>query len=349
MIIGLTFDLRAAYLAAGFDKEETAEFDRGDTITSLEAALRELGHETVRIGHARELVRRLAAGECWDLVFNIAEGLRGPAREAQIPSILDVYDIPYTFSDPLVMAVSLHKGITKSIIRDAGLPTADFHIVRRLSDLIAMRLTYPLFAKPVAEGTGKGVSPASRIKSPSQLESTCADLLEKYDQPVLLETFLPGREFTVGVVGEGETTRALGTLEIVLLQDAEPDVYSYANKERCEDLVEYRRVVAIEHPIVEEVERIACQAWKVLGGRDAGRIDLRCDAAGRPNFLEANPLAGIHPEHSDLPMLCSRIGMPYTLLVEHIVNSAALRIRARDIRLKRLDEIDSPREVATPR
>src|SRR3954467_9200499 len=102
MIIGLTYDLRAAYLAAGFSDHETAEFDRGETIALLEEALQELGHDTVRIGHARELIRRLAAGERWDLVFNIAEGLRGPAREAQIPAILDVYEIPYTFSDPLV-------------------------------------------------------------------------------------------------------------------------------------------------------------------------------------------------------------------------------------------------------
>src|SRR5438105_959798 len=153
MIIGLTFDLRADYLAAGFGEEETAEFDRPDTITSLENALRELGHEPVRIGHARQLVHQLAAGHRWDLVFNIAEGLRGSAREAQIPAILEVYEIPYTFADPLVMSLSLHKGMTKSVVRDAGVPTADFHVVRRLSDVADVRLAYPLFAKPIAEGT----------------------------------------------------------------------------------------------------------------------------------------------------------------------------------------------------
>src|SRR5436190_5695394 len=229
MIIGLTFDLRAAYLAAGFSEDETAEFDRPDTITSLEAVLHELGHKTVRIGHARQLVRRLASGERWDLVFNIAEGLRGPAREAQIPAILDVYDIPYTFSDPLVMALSLHKGMTKSVVRAAGIPTADFHVVRQPSDLADVRLAYPIFAKPIAEGTGKGVTPASKVTSSDQLPAVCTDLLEKFQQPVLLEEYLPGREFTVGIVGEGETTRALGTLEIVLLDQAEPEVYSYVN------------------------------------------------------------------------------------------------------------------------
>lgn len=336
MIIGLTFDLRAAYLAAGFSEEETAEFDRPDTIASLEAALHELGHTAVRIGHARQLVRRLAAGERWDLVFNIAEGLRGPAREAQIPAILDVYDIPYTFSDPLVMALSLHKGITKAVVRSAGVPTPDFELIQDGVELEGVRLTYPLFAKPNAEGTGKGVTPASKISSPDQLKMVCTELLETFQQPVLLEEYLPGREFTVGIVGEGESTRALGTLEIVLLDRAEPEVYSYVNKERCEELVEYR-LISSQDPLVAECERIACAAWKALGGRDAGRIDLRCDAAGRPHFLEANPLAGLHPEHSDLPMLCTRLGMPYTSLVECIVASASQRVRPRDQRLERLD------------
>jgi D-alanine-D-alanine ligase len=335
MIIGLTFDLRAAYLAAGFSVEETAEFDRPDTITSLEAALHELGHKTVRIGHARQLVRRLAAGERWDLVFNIAEGLRGPAREAQIPAILDVYDIPYTFSDPLVMALSLHKGMTKAVVRAAGIPTPDFQLVDHLN-LEHVRLRYPLFAKPNAEGTGKGVTPASKITLPDQLKIVCAELLATFQQPVLLEEYLPGREFTVGIVGEGDSTRPLGTLEIVLLQTAEPEVYSYVNKERCEDLVEYR-LVSSQDPLIAECERIACDAWRAVGGRDAGRIDLRCDAAGRPHFLEANPLAGLHPEHSDLPMLCTRIGMSYKSLVECIVASASRRVRPRDERLERLD------------
>jgi D-alanine-D-alanine ligase len=238
MRIGLTYDLRDAYLAAGYSEEETAEFDRADTITAIEDALIELGHETDRIGHARELIERLAAGDRWDLVFNICEGLNGLGREAQVPAILDVYGIPYTFSDPLVMSVCLDKGITKCLIEKAGLPTPRFAVVEDVSKLGDLPdLSYPLFAKPIAEGTGKGVTPASRISDPKQLASVCAELLERYHQPVLLEEFLPGREFTVGLLGTGEDAVSLGTLEIVLLDQAEPDVYSYINKERCEDLV----------------------------------------------------------------------------------------------------------------
>ena len=129
MKIGITYDLRDEYLAEGYGEEETAEFDRADTIDAIETALRELGHETDRIGNARELVQRLARGDRWDLVFNICEGLRGAGREAQVPAILDVYEIPYTFADPCVMSVCLDKGVTKSVVRSAGLPTPQFAVV----------------------------------------------------------------------------------------------------------------------------------------------------------------------------------------------------------------------------
>src|SRR5215510_14942613 len=161
MHIGITYDLRADYLALGYSEEETAEFDHGDTIDGIDGALCELGHTTDRVGNARQLVARLAAGDRWDLVFNICEGLHGLAREAQVPALLDVYGIPCTFSDALRMALCLHKGMTKDVVRAAGVPTPAFAVVERLEDLDGLALEYPLFAKPVAEGTGKGVSPAS--------------------------------------------------------------------------------------------------------------------------------------------------------------------------------------------
>ena len=212
MRIGLTYDLRADYLAAGYGEEETAEFDRPDTVDAIEGALRDLGHEPDRIGNAWRLVERLAQGDRWDLVFNFAEGLFGIGREAQVPAILDLYQIPYTFSDPLVMALSLHKGMTKAVVRHAGIPTPDYAVIERLEDLDRVSLSFPVFAKPVAEGTGKGIGPASKIGDPATLRQVCKDLLERYRQPVLVETFLPGREFTVGLVGTGADAEVLGTL-----------------------------------------------------------------------------------------------------------------------------------------
>ena len=322
MVIGLTYDLRSAYLAMGYSEEETAEFDRESTIDALAGALAELGHRVVRIGHARQLVERLGGGERWDLVFNICEGLKGIAREAQVPAILEVYGIPYTFSDPLIMSLCLHKGMAKTVVGAAGVPTPRFVVLKSLDELDAVSMNPPLFVKPVGEGTGKGVDPSSIIHDTPSLYERCAHLLRRFGQPVLIEEYLPGRELTVGLLGTGDEAEVLGTLEIVLLGGAEPDVYSYVNKEECEQVVEYRLVRAESDDTVREAETIALAAWRALGCRDGGRIDLRCDARGKPQFLEANPLAGLHPSHSDLPMLCTALGIPYTTLIDRIVQSS---------------------------
>ncbi|MCA9263402.1 MAG: hypothetical protein KDA60_06115 [Planctomycetales bacterium] len=353
MHIALTYDLRDDYLAAGYGELETAEFDRPDTIDALDDALKSLGHETVRIGHLRNLVSALARGDRWDLVFNICEGLRGAGREGQVPAVLDAYDIPYTFADPAVMAVCLHKALAKMVVRDAGLPTPRFAVVEDESQLSAPAfvkslesLQLPLFVKPVAEGTGKGIGPESRIDRREQVAEQCADLLRQYRQPVLIEEYLPGREFTVGIVGTGEQSRCLGTLEINLLGGAEPGVYSYVNKERCEELVHYQLVRESEEPQVLRCQEIALAAWRALGCRDGGRIDLRCDAEGRPQFLEANPLAGLHPSHSDLPMLATAIGMSYVHLVGEIVDSALTRCHDAKVNADSAKRLTICREVS---
>ncbi|MCE5269141.1 MAG: D-alanine--D-alanine ligase [Planctomycetaceae bacterium] len=326
MNIGITYDLREDYLAEGYGEEETAEFDRPATIEGIDGALQELGYQTDRIGHARNLIGRLAQGDRWDLVFNIAEGLHGVAREAQVPAILDVYQIPYTFSEPLVLSLTLHKGLTKTIVRQAGVPTPDFAVVEQLSDVDGVDLPFPLFAKPVAEGTSKGISAASRIHDRQSLRARCEELLRQFRQPVLIETFLSGREFTVGITGTGAEAKVLGTMEILLLAGAEAEVYSYNNKQQYEDLVRYRLVKPKEDAVVAQVEEIALQSWAALDVRDGGRIDFRCDGEGRPSFLEVNPLPGLHPQHSDLPILCRFLGVPYTELIDRIVRSAVRRL-----------------------
>ncbi|MBI4792519.1 MAG: ATP-grasp domain-containing protein [Deltaproteobacteria bacterium] len=324
MKFGMTYDLRADYLAAGYGEEETAEFDRPDTIDAIETALQGLGHETVRIGNIQSLVQRLAAGERWDMVFNIAEGLYGFGREAAVPALLDAYRIPYTFSDPLMLSVTLHKAMAKHVIRDLGLPTPDFAVVRTPQDLAGINLPYPLFAKPIAEGTGKGVTAASKIAAHDQLESICRDLLATYRQPVLIETFLPGREFTVGIVGNGAKARSIGIMEVVLLENSDPDVYSYRNKEICEEVVEYR---AVDDTEAREAVELALKVWHGLDCRDSGRVDLRSDANGRPSFIEINPIAGLHPEHSDLCIIAGKFGMSYQQLIREIVDAAISRMK----------------------
>ncbi len=322
MRVGLTYDLRDHYLAQGYGAEAIAEFDSIDTIEAIEAALRRRGLDTDRIGTVRQLAGRLVAGHRWDLVFNIAEGLAGVGREAQVPALLDAYELPYTFSDPLVMALTLHKGMAKHVVRDKGVPTAPFAVVESLGDIAGLDLPFPLFAKPVAEGTGKGVSPASRVTSPAALRRICRQLLDRYRQPVLVETFLPGREFTVGITGTGAGASPIAVMEVTLNEQAESGVYSYVNKEACERLVDYRLV---EDDEANAAIAVAVDAWRALGCRDGGRVDLRSDAAGRPAFLEVNPLAGLHPTHSDLPVMCTLAGIAYDTLIGRIVESALRR------------------------
>jgi D-alanine-D-alanine ligase len=326
MIVGLTYDLRADYLAAGYGEEETAEFDRPDTIDAIERALIELGHRTERIGNVRRLVDQLADGRRWDLVFNIAEGLRGIGRESQVPALLDAYDIPYTFSDPVVTGLTLHKGLTKHVLRDQGVPTADFAVVESEADIDRIKLPYPLFAKPVGEGTAKGITPASKMNNAAELRAQCRHLLATFHQPVLVETYLPGREVTVGITGTGRHARAIGTLDIVFLDTAEAHGYTYVNKENCEDRCKY---ALAKGDIAAEAEELSLRTWRGLGCRDAGRVDLRADAQGRLRVMEINPLPGLHPEHSDLPILCTAAGVPYLELIRAIVDSASRRVHMR--------------------
>jgi D-alanine-D-alanine ligase len=326
MRIGITYDLRSYYLSAGFNEQDTAEFDRDDTLDAIENTLQNLGHDTDRIGNARQLIDRLAQGDRWELVFNIAEGMYGIGREAQVPAILDVYNIPYTFSDPLVMSLTLHKGMTKRIIRDAGIPTSDFCVVEKKGDEKEVTFSPPFFIKPVAEGTGKGISSQSIIRFVEDLDRACSMMRRQFRQPVLVESYLSGREFTVGILGTGVNARILGSMEVILLDNAEPGVYSYINKEKCEELVDYRPAKPETDLSVRRSEQIALQAWQVLGCRDAGRIDIRCDEAGDPFFLEVNPLAGLHPDHSDLPIIGKMVNLSYPSLIEQIILSAEKRI-----------------------
>ncbi len=324
MHIGITYDLRDDYLREGYGHEETAEFDRVDTIDGIDAALKSLGHGTDRIGNVRHLVRRLASGDTWDLVFNIAEGMYGVGREAQVPALLDAYRIPYTFSDPLVLALTLHKGLTKTVIRAAGIPTADFAVIEDPADLQSLDLQLPLFAKPVAEGTGKGISGSSRVDTHEQLSLLCTKLMHEFHQPVLVETYLPGREFTAGIVGTDNDAAVIGVMEVLFRNHHEGEkIYSYHSKSNYEELIDY---VIPEREVVQACSDLALAAWRTLGCRDGGRVDIRMDSLDRPNFIEVNPLAGLNPVHSDLPIICRLLGIPFQDLIARILDSAMQRI-----------------------
>ena len=245
---------------------------------------------------------------------------------AEVPAVLDAFEIPYTFSDTLVAAVTLHKGMTKHLLRDQGIPTAPFQVIEELSQLDSLTLEFPLLAKPVAEGTSKGIGSDAVARDLPALRKLCQRLLATYRQPVIVEGFLPGRELTVGLVGTGDQAKSIGALDISLLAGADAEVCTFRNKEECETLVHYRVVDDAES---QAAEAIALRAWRALGARDAGRVDLRANAAGEFQVLEVNPLSGMHPSHSDLPILWTQGGRSYVELIAEIVASARVRVRAR--------------------
>ena len=321
MRIGFTYDLRDDYLRQGYSEEEAAEFDVAETIDAIESALKSLGHAVDRIGGVKPLAARLAAGDRWDLVFNYAEGAFGFAREAQVPALLDAFRVPYTFSDGLVFALTLHKGHTKHVVRGLGLPTPDFAVVSSAGEAARVQLPYPLFVKPVASGSSIGISAASYVAEPAALAAVCERMIEKYRQPALVETYLPGRELTVGISGTGSRATVLGVLEVVFTADAEAHGYSYANKK----LVHARYRIADDATAAAAAD-IALRAWTGLGCRDLGRVDCRCDATGRPQFLEVNPLAGLHPVLGDVVILAGLVGVGYETLIGSVVSSAAERL-----------------------
>jgi len=324
--IGFTYDLKADYQALGFGEHAVAEFDTEVTVDAISGALESLGHEVVRIGHVKALAARLVAGERWDLVFNIAEGVAGFGRESQVPALLDAYDIPYTFSDPLVCALTLHKGMAKRIARGCGVPTPDFALVTTVAEAAAVDLPLPLFVKPVAEGTSKGVTAKSLVTTRAALVEVCAELLAEYREPVLVEEFLSGREFTVGILGTGGGARALATLEVQLRERADAAVYSYRNKAQWRELVDYRLLDA--GALRRDVEDVALASWRCLGCRDAGRVDVRLDSTGKAQLLEVNALAGLTPGHSDLPLMAALKGVEYEALIAEILRCTTARLAA---------------------
>jgi D-alanine-D-alanine ligase len=318
MRVGFTYDLKDDYLAAGFDKETCAEFDSIETIDAIDDFLTSRGCITERIGNLQSLTRMLLAGKRWDLVFNIAEGMYGRGREAQVPALLDAWQIPYIFSDPLVLALTLDKGLTKRVVRDAGLPTAAFCSIAEGEPYPSLP-AFPLFVKPIAEGTGKGVTARSLVQDEKILQAAVADIHARFRQAAIVESYLPGREFTVGITGTGKQAQIIGVMEIHFLKTADSCGYTYDNKQMYEDRVRYE---AVSDPEAVAAGNVALNAWRILECRDGGRVDIRSDAHHQPQFLEVNPLAGLHPVLGDLVILSKLFGVTYTELLSRILDSA---------------------------
>jgi D-alanine-D-alanine ligase len=301
--------------------DETAEFDKQETVDAIDNSLKQMGHETEPIGNVFQLIEAIAAGKKWDIVFNIAEGLYGDGRESVVPAILDQYKIPYVFSGPVIMGLSLNKHLAKLVVAAAGVPVSPGCLITESKDLNKCKLKYPLFVKPVSEGTGKGITEKSLVNSSEELAKMVEWILTEFRQPALVEEYLPGREFTVGVVGYKEEAAAIGGMEVMTANNLP---YSVEVKENYQNYCKYK---PLDTDIIDECKSVALSAWKALNAVDAGRVDLKADRNGKICFIEANPLAGLNPIHSDLPILSRMYGIEYQTLMEMIMKSAIKRMK----------------------
>lgn len=329
MRIGVTYTL-VDDNAAPFDVPEdfNAELENENTITGLCESIQGLGHSVTRIGGIEKLVEFLVKGDKVDLIFNIAEGIWGNAREAQIPAILDAYRIPYTFSDPVTLAICLDKSVTKRLWLSYNLPTAPFIVLDSLKaiDLLqknnGSNIGFPLFVKPLREGSSKGVSTSSVVYDFNELRKNSVNILQNYHEPVIAEKFLEGREFTVAVLGNGAEAKILGAMEINVTDNG-LNIYGYEQKEEYLSRVTYQLVTETE--LLAKLSTLALSAYHSVKCLDAGRVDIRLDNTGVPFLLEINPLPGLDKEHSDLPIIGRMVGCSYEAIIASIIDSASAR------------------------
>lgn len=339
MNIGLVFDLRPEHPISdkrGFGHPLPGQAE-AEAVEALRLGLEALGFEVDAVGSAKSLAAALAKGHSWDLAFCVATGGTGTGREALAPALLEAYGVPYVFSDPLVMALCQSRPVCKRLVRDLGLPTPDFVVLRSEKDAAGLPLPYPVYAKPAdrgaARGLGRSAGSGARAADRKELAALCRTLQKNLKLPVLAEEFLPGREFVVGVIGSGELARPLGVMETVgpEAQLAEGFAGAALPHASClgafhADQPEESGNAPLNDCAAQEAVRLALDVWRGLGGRDAGLVRVRQDATGRACFLEASPLPGLHPQRSDLPRLCAMHGASYQDLLGMIVQSALERL-----------------------
>jgi D-alanine-D-alanine ligase len=312
-----------------------AEWDSAETIDAVATALSSYG-EVIRLEATEEFPERLRA-ERPDIVFNIAEGLHGSNREAHVPAICEFLDVPYSGSDPFTLSLCLHKARTKDVLTARGIPNAAFTLIdsdAALDRLARETKNFPLFLKPVQEGSSKGITEKNFVSSRDELVAQARFLLDTYQQPVIAEAFLPGAEFTCGVLGNGESAEVLPLVAINFgsLPSGAVPIYGYEAKwiwdTPSDPLDIFECPARIDGGLQAAIEEVVLRAYRVLGCRDWSRIDVRLDARGVPNIVEVNPLPGILPNPEDnscLPKAARAAGLSYDQLIQSALKHAAER------------------------
>ena len=328
MKIGLAYDLKDAIISTSLSPEDALEeYDSPETIETLTSTIESLGHSVIKLGGGREFISNIL-DEAVDFVFNISEGLGDyRSREAQVPSVLEMLGIPYSSSDPQCLAVCLDKPLTKSLVSAAGVRTPKWCVVKddsQLKTITSSDLPLPAFIKPAYEGSSKGIRLASKVESVVQARELTEELLEQYHQPVMIEEFISGNEVTVGMMGNNRPA-VLGIMRVLPKHKNTNFIYSLEIKRDWEHLVDYECPAHLESGISQEIADLSIRVFEELGCRDFARLDFKLDSKGVPYFLEINPLAGLNPKSSDLPIMAYKLGWTYQALIDAILNTALQR------------------------
>ncbi|HSY24047.1 MAG TPA: ATP-grasp domain-containing protein [Polyangiaceae bacterium] len=320
--IGLAFNMKRIASHDGDDRE--AEYDAPETIQAITQALQSHGHVVVPLEATPDFPRALTAANV-DAVFNIAEGMVGRSREAQVASLCELLGVPYTGSDSATLSICLDKSLAKRLL--VGIDTPAFQVL--LTGREKLRpLRYPVIVKPNQEGTSKGISSKSVCDDEGAVREVARDLIERYGQPALVEEYIFGRELTVGLLGE-RRPRALPPMEVVFLENRERPVYDYACKQQWQDHVRYECPAQLTKEELRAVERTCRATFTALGCRDVARVDIRLTPEGKVFVIEVNPLPGLTPDYSDLCLIANGAKIPYRTLIGEILSGAISRGRTR--------------------
>ena len=332
--IGITFNLKkntasdppehsAETEGRGSPPDTEAEFDSIDTIQEIQNALESTGLTVELYEASGELPIRLLQNKP-DIVFNIAEGIAGRGREAQVPAILNFLNIPFTGSDETALCIAMDKALAKRLAASYGVSTPDYELVKNGEALPETALSFPIIVKPNNEGSGKGISALSIVNDAAALRSLLEEKINAYKQDMLLEEYIRGREFTVGILGNAGNLCVFPPMEIIFT-DKHNSIYSYEVKKNFRRYVQYKCPADLSAGLRREIEAAAETIYRSFECKDFARIDFRLSPEGRLYFIEINPLPGLAPGYSDFPIIAEFCGMDYQTLIQNILNCALAR------------------------
>ncbi len=318
--VGLTYNLRRDVPTA--NEDDQAEYDDLETVLQIKAALEGAGCE-VLLMEATSCIVSILQSQDIDIVFNFAEGLKGRGREAHIPALLNLLSIPFTGSDETTLAVALVKALTKIIVSHANVRTPNFQLFFGKNDKLKKSLKFPLIVKPNAEGSSKGIIDNSIATNHEELASLVERVTSLYKQPALVEEYIEGREFTVGILGNGDSLEVLPIMEVHFDKPGSRGFYSYRVKKHSSDFVAYTCPASLTPGEEKSIKKLAVNVFKSLQCNDVARIDLRMSAVdNKPYFIEINPLPGLADGFSDLPLIAEAAGTGFNRPIIRTFNEA---------------------------